>query len=613
MAKSSSMTRTAVWILLGLLILGLAGFGATNMGGNIRTVGHVGDKPITTQAYFLALQRQMNQIREQTQETVTFAELQEFGIDQAVLQRLVMLRALDHEATEMGLSIGDANIRDQILGIGAFQSVDGTFDREAYAFALERQGLTEGEFEASLRDETARTLLQSAVVNGVRMPSIFAETLVAYAGETRSFTWSRLEPDLLESEPDAASEEDLRAFYDANIDRFMLPATKRITYAWLTPDMIADDVTLDEAALKQAYEDRRDEFSQPERRLVERLVFSDEEAAEGAAAQLEVGGTTFEALVAERELTLEDIDLGDVGRLELDAAGEGVFGAQVGEVVGPLPSPLGPALFRVNGILPAQNVSYEQALPDLREEVALDRARRVIEQQAESYDDLLAGGATLEELAQETDMELGQIDWSDQSGEDIAAYEGFRSAAASLAAGDFPEIQILEDGGIFAMRLDEELPARPEPFDAARADVAEALNVERTAAALAEQAEELAAQIEDGAAFAELGLTAVEEAGRTRGAFIPGTPPGFLREIFSMAPDEVRTISGNGVVTIVRLDAITPAADGAEENALRENLQESLDQALAQDLFDIFANDVAMRAEPRIDQQAINAVNSNFQ
>ena len=613
MARSSSMSKTAVWVLLGLLILGLAGFGATNMGGSIRNVGYVGDKPITTQAYFLAVQRQLNQIREQTQEPVTFADLRDYGLDQAVLQQLVMLRALDHEATQMGLSVGDENIRDQILDIGAFQAVDGSFDREAYAFALERQGLSEEEFESSLRDETARTLLQSAVVNGVRMPGVFAEALVDYAGETRSFTWARLDPAELETPPAPATEDELRAYYEANTDRFMLPATKRITYAWVTPEMLADQVELDEDALKQAYQDRLDEFSQPERRLVERLVFSDEEAVDNAAAQLEAGGTTFEALVEERELSLEDIDMGDVGRLELDAAGEAVFGAEVGDIVGPLPTLLGPALFRVNGILPAQNVSYEQALPDLREEVALDRARRIIDQQAESYDDLLAGGATLEELAQETDMDLARIDWSEESGEEIAAYEEFRRAAEALTTEDFPQIEILEDGGVFAMRLDEELPERPEPFEEARDAVAEAVATDRAEAALSERAEDLVTQIAEGTGFDELGLTATVEEGRTRGAFIPGTPFQFLETVFGMEPGEVRTVSGNGLVTIVRLDGITPAKDGEEERALRQNLQARLDQALAQDLFAIFANDVALRAETRIDQQAVNAVNSNFQ
>ena len=43
---------------------------------------------------------------------------------------------------------------------------------------------------------------------------------------------------------------------------------------------------------------------------------------EQAAAQLEVNGTSFTALVEERGLDLADVDLGDVGRMELGQAGE---------------------------------------------------------------------------------------------------------------------------------------------------------------------------------------------------------------------------------------------------------------------------------------------------
>lgn len=613
MAGSSSFSKTAVWILIGLLILGLAGFGATNMGGNVRTIGHVGDKAISTQAYFSALQQQMNRLREQTGETVTFAQMQQAGLDQAVLQQLVTLRALDHEAAEMGLSVGDANVRNQVLSIEAFQSLDGEFDREAYAFALERQGLSEGEFEERLRDETARNLLQTAVVGATRMPDVFADTLVSFVGQQRSFTWARLDPDTLEAAPAPPTQAEMREFYQDNTDQFTLPETKRITYAWLSPDMLADEVELDEAALRETYEERIDEFSQPERRLVERLVFLDEAAADSAAAQLEVGGTTFEALVEDRGLALADIDLGDVAQSELGAAGEAVFAAEVGEVVGPLPSDLGPALFRVNGILQAQEVSFEEALPDLRDEMAMGRARRIIEQQAGSYDDLLAGGATLEELASETDMRLDSIDWTPGSSAGIAAYDGFRSAAERLTADDFPQIEGLEDGGIFAMRLEEELPERPEPFEAAREDVADAVMANRTEAALRDRAEALAAEIADGAEFAALDLTAMQETGRTRRDFIPDTPPDFLSRVFDMQAGDMRVVSGDGIVTIVRLDAITPAAENEEAQALRQTLQSRLNQALAQDIFDIFTNDVGLRAEPRIDQNAVNAVNSNFQ
>ncbi len=612
MAKSSNLSRTAVWILLGLLIIGLAGFGATNVGGNIRSIGTVGDKPISTTSYFTAIQSELRALQQQTGQTLAFEQAQAIGIDQVVLNRLVTARALDNEATEMGLSIGDANVRDQVLSVPGFQGLDGQFDREAYRFALDQQGMTEADFEATLREETARTILQGAVINGLAMPATMSQALVAYAGEQRSFAWAVLDATQLQTALDPAGDAALRQFYDDNPDLFMLPETKRITYAWLTPDMIVDTVEVDEAALEQAYQDRIDEFVQPERRLVERLAFLDETAANDAAAALDVGGTTFEALVQDRGLALEDVDLGDVGRLELDAAGEAVFGAEVGDVVGPLPSDLGTALFRINGILPAQSVSFEEARSMLRETVALDRARRVIEAQVDSIDDLLAGGATLEEVVGETELVLGQIDWTADSGDDIAAYEDFRRGAQALTAEDFPEVGILDDGGVFAMRLDEELPARPNPFVDAREDVSAALEIQRTQDALQTQAETLAVEIAAGKDISALGLTVTEEDSRTRGAFVPGTPPGFMEAVFQMEPNAVQVVPGGGVVTLVQLRSIAPAEDSPEAQRLTDLLQTQLDQALAQDLFNIFTTDVGLRTRTRLDQNAINAVNLNF-
>ena len=413
MAARASLSKTFVWIILALLILGLAGFGATNLSGTIRTVGHVGDKYIDVDDYARSLQQEIRAIEAQTGQALPFDQALSLGLDRAVLSRLVTTRALDNEAAQLGLSIGDENLREQIVQIPAFSGVDGQFDREGYRFLLEQRGMTEARFEESIRDESARTLLQAAMVTGVDMPETFTETLMTYVGQRRSFTWTTLDRSKLETSLASASESQITQHYEENIDRFSLPETKQITYAMLTPDMILDQVEVDEDALRQLYEERANEYNQPERRLVERLVFATDAEASAAMAALEVSGTTYEALVDERGLALADVDLGDVTAQDMGAAGEAIFAADVGDVVGPAPSPLGPALFRVNGVLPAINTSFEDARPDLQEDLAADRARRVIEAQAQSIDDMLAGGATLEEVAAETDMELGQIDWFD--------------------------------------------------------------------------------------------------------------------------------------------------------------------------------------------------------
>ncbi|MEL6564492.1 MAG: peptidyl-prolyl cis-trans isomerase [Pseudomonadota bacterium] len=613
MAKGSNkLSQTAVWILLGLLIVALGGFGATNLSGNIRTIGQVGDKHIDVQAYARNLQQEIQAVSAETGEPLTFARAQAIGLDQAVLARLVRARALDHEADVMGLSVGDEVIRDEILNIPSFRGLDGAFDREAYAFALQNSGTSEAQFETQLREEVARTLLQGAVMAGVTMPSTYAETIVSFLGETRDFTWVRLDLSNLEEPIAPADDATLRAYYDDNIDEFQMPEAKRITYAVLLPEHVLDTIDIPEDQLRAEYDARIDQYVQPERRLVERLVYLNADEADRAAAQLEVDGTTFEALVEARGLDLSDIDLGDVSRLELDAAGEAVFAAEVGAVVGPLPSDLGPALFRVNAVLPAQTTTFEDAREFIEEELARGAAGRQIAVLAEEYDNMLVGGATLEELGTETEMRVATVDWWAGNGDGIAAYNAFTDAARALTEDDFPEIVQLDDGGIVAMRLDETLPQRPQPFEEARFAVQAAYEAERTEAALTEQAQAVLPALEAGESFASQGLDSIIETEMDRGAFVQGTPPAFMPAVFDMAPGDVRTLSAFGAIIIVRLDAINPIEDNEEAQAEVARLNTEIGQVLAGEIFNIFGEDVVLRAGPQINQQALDAVHVNF-
>ncbi|WP_348541490.1 SurA N-terminal domain-containing protein [Sulfitobacter albidus] len=160
MAQKSSLSKTAMWILMGLLFLGLGGFGAVNLSGNIRTIGSVGEMPVGADTYARELQQELRVISQQAGRPMSFAQAQQLGLDRAVLQRLLRDRALDHEAQQIGLSIGDAALRERIVEIPAFQGINGEFDREGYAQALQSAGLNEGEFETGLREEAARQLIQ---------------------------------------------------------------------------------------------------------------------------------------------------------------------------------------------------------------------------------------------------------------------------------------------------------------------------------------------------------------------------------------------------------------------------------------------------------------------
>lgn len=613
MSKSKT-SKTLVWILMAMLIFGLGGFGITNLGGSATSVGTVGDKEIDINAYARALQNELRAVEAQTGQSLAFSEARAMGLDQIVLGNLVTTRTLDAETERLGISLGDERLARELMTIPSFQSPDGRFDREAYKFALEQINMSETEFETSMREESARALLQTAVISGLSMPVSYGEVILNFVGEERDVTLARLEADDLAYPVATPTDPALKAYYDANIDAFTRPAMREITYAWLSPDMLIDAVEIDEATLRSLYDERSAEFNTPERRLVERLAFADMTAAEAARAKLDAGESSFEDLVEARGLALSDTDLGDVSAGDLGKAGETVFAAETGSIVGPVQTIIGPALFRVNGVLPGNEVPFEEALPELREELAAERARRIIDAERDKIDDLLAAGATLEELSNESDMQVGQISWHPGLGDGIAGYEDFRSLAAGLTKDDFPQVETLDDGGIFAMRLDGETPAAPAPFDEVRADVEAAWTRDETVRRLQDVANTLTPMLGGEADFSVFALEPRVETGILRNGFVPDTPAAFLETVFSLELGAVATLPHDDTLLVVRLDSVrAPDTANEEITSLTNTLLRQAAEGIAQDVFQAYATELQMLKGVTLDQPAINAVHAQFQ
>lgn len=613
-ARGKSISKGFVWVILALLIVGLAGFGATNLSGNIRSVGAVGDKQIEVQRYVRALQEELRRIQQQVGQPISFQQAEAFGIDQQVLQQLLVARAIDHEASSLGLSIGDENLRKQVVGVSAFQSIDGSFSRDNYRFALENAGLSEAEFESNLREETARSLVEAAVVSGLTMPDTYSNQLLNYIGERRNFTWARIDATDLDVAIVAPSETVLEAFYTDNLELYTTPEIKQISYVQLTPTQLVDGVEVSDAAIAELYKARESDFNKPERRLVDRLAFTDATEAAQAKAQIEVDAITFDRLVEDRGLALTDVDMGDLDKDALGAAGAAVFAAELDQVVGPFDSAIGPALFRVNGILKAQATSLEAASGPLRNELALDLARGEIDEQVTNIDDLLAAGATLEELAGETDMELQTIDWHSDVSQGLAAYQEFKVAAASVTEDSFPELIALPDGGIFALRLNAIVPPAPKPLDTVREAVIAQWTKNETMVHLRRKGEALSANLSTDASFESLDLRAQIETERTRSDYIEGAPNALVTQVFEAEPGTMTMLDDTDSVVLVRLDAVLPRKEGADlDGQMREAINAQAINDLSQDIFAAFASDLQSRIGFELDQQALNAVHAQFQ
>ncbi|KIT17349.1 peptidylprolyl isomerase [Jannaschia aquimarina] len=611
-ARRKKKGNVVIWAVLGLLILALGGFGIGGFGSSQQSVASVGDRDISASDYGNALQQEQARIGRQFGQSLTVDQMRALGLDQLVMERLLAGAALDNDADQLGVSVGDAEVAQRLRAIPAFQSAAG-FDREVYQDVLRRQGTNPRNFEAALRDEAAREILQAAIVGVTEPPEGYATTIANWLEETRDITVAEVTAAQLQAGPAAPTDEDLETYLQDNSRRFETPERRRVTYAWASPDIVAEGIDVDEADARALYEQRIDRYRIPARVLAERLVFADEAAAQAAADAVAAGETDFDTLVMERGLTLDDVDQGEIAEADVDApVRDALFALEEPGIAGPVETSLGPALFRVNAILDPQETPFEDVQDKLAAEAALDEARREIDAAREAIDDLMAGGATLEEVAADTIMEVGTLELDPSISEGIAGYEAFRTAVSAAEVDDFPELFDLSDGGLAAIRLDGiDEPMLPALADI-RAQVEAAWQSDSLQRRLAERAEALAERLREGESFEDLGLSADSVTGIERDGGVANASRDLVDTVFAAEDGAILAEPGDETrAYVIRIDGVTrPDLESPDSAELVEAIEATARRDIGADLLTGYTAAARDAAGFEVNANAIRAIQS---
>ncbi len=610
-STKTSVSKVLVWAMLGLLAVGLVGFNLSDMASGLagRNVARVGGQEITRTEFARTMELATNRFGQSIGQPLTVSQAASLGLGEQVLAQLVTGAALDEQVAALGISVPDASVRDEILSRPEFGGAGG-FDPDSYRFALERTGMTVPQFEEQVRGDVARALLEAGVSGGVVVPAAAAEAMLAFEREMRDFSYIQL---TAAQTPDAVAPADdatLRQWFDENSDRYRAPETRRVSYAAITTGEMAGAMEIDDAALREAYDAAGSRFRTEERRLIDRIVFGSTEDAAAARRRIDAGDSDFAAEATARGLAPGDIEVGTVRALDLSAAARtAVFSGDQPGIVGPVETEFGPALFRVNAILAARETPFDEAAEALRTELGREAAAVRIDAEIDPVEDLLAGGATLEEIGAETALVFGTVDVFEGSTAPLANDPAFRSRAEAAEPGDLPELFNLANGGLAALRVEEVIPPAAQPFEAVAETVAADWRIQAQQTALAERGRALLARLNEGITLEALataeGLGVFGETGRTRSDVPDGLTAAVLAEAFAQEPGGVGLVEGGAIVTLVRLDAVS-AFDAEADAALLEARQAQLSQGVAFDLLQGFAAGAQTAAGVQINRTVID-------
>jgi peptidyl-prolyl cis-trans isomerase D len=577
-ASQSWMGRAIMAIVLGFIIIsfGFWGIGDIFTGFNANELAKIGSVRISVDQFRNAYQSELQRMEQKAKRAITNDEARRIGLDRQVLARLLTDAVLDQQAKKMGLAIGDADIAKSIFKDDSFKGANGQFDKFRFDALIRDNGLTEGRYVSEQRNVLLRQDVSDAVIGGVELPVALSEAINRYQLETRSIDFFELPPSVAGEIP-KPSDAELQKYYDDRKDFYEAAEYRKlVTLAVIPASLVKPDAVTDADVQKRYDETKAVRFIVPEKRSLQQIVFPDEAAAKAAKAKLD-GGETFEALVAERKLSDKDVDLGTVtnGQLAEKSVSAAAFALPEGGVSAPVKTQFGSVLVHVTKILPQTQQPLMEVSAQLKDEIAIIRAKAEATKLRDKIEEQRSAGKTLTEAAASVGTQTRVIDAVDAQGHDKAdkPIEGIvdgptllKAAFASDVGADTDMIATA-NGGYAWYEVASIEPARLLPLADVRAKVEGGWRKDEIAKRLAAKAEELVKAVNGGktmaAIAAEQGNLKIEHNADVRRGGSPSMPANIIAAIFGVGVHKAGSSANptGGRVLFQVLDAVVPPMD----------------------------------------------------
>ena len=620
------------WIARGFFLIMVLAFISWGVGDVIRNIGNstwiakVGGQTIEPPQFDEMFRNALAQYSRSQPNAQPTPEIRR-QIAQRALDEMILRSAVDQQVRRMRILVPDDALRASVFAIPAFHGANGTFDRTVFETVLRNNGLTEPRFLALQRDDLARRQLLEPVRAGVAVPDVLTRQAFDYQGERRAadmvdFSFAAVTP------PPAPPQATLMRWYDNHPWLYSSPEYRRIKAVILSPQTLAKDIPISDADLHAAYDQRHDQYVTPERRSVQVIATRDEAKAKALAQQWR-GGADWAAMQAAAKTdgaTAAELDKASAAEIPVPDLAKAVFATPADTVSGPLRSPLGWHVFKVTAVTPGTERTFDEVKDELRDRLLADRATDLIYDRANKLDNVLASGASLDEIPSDLGLAAvaGSLDAEGKTPDGMPApipgppelRRAVVAAAFQLKPGDPPhlvEVPTPQEGGssYYAMQVESIVPPEPKPFDEVKDKVLADWTQEAVHHAQDTAAAKLLAAIGKGQSIADAatvaGLTVRRSPLVDRLSPTEGMPQAVQTALFAMKKGEATEQEmPDGFVVAVLTDIQEP---DPQQNPLGfAQLRDRLTQETANDVEQLFADALRARAAPQVNQAAVDQI-----
>jgi peptidyl-prolyl cis-trans isomerase D len=479
-------------------------------GGGAGTIATVGRTPISTQEFQNAVHRRQEELRQMLGANYKPELLKRLGIENQVVFNLINHLVIEKETSSLGIEVGEEDVRDAIRNNPNFQDSDGHFNKSLYMETLKNNGLAEQRYVTDIRKDIAAKLLTDMFISSVIVNEDVVQALYNARAEQRSADIIIVPASGIKSalEPE---EKELKDYYNTHEKSFFSPEYRTFSYVELTPEDIQNKIDVPESDIKRVYEERMQEFHKPEHRIVKQLLFQEESDAQKASSDLTNGAHFTDIAKSAPILNKDKLLLGTVSKTDmLPEASEEVFSLKVGATSKPIHSAFGWHIFMVEKVEPETTLPLAKVHADIAKELAVKITQETVYKMANTLEDALAGGSTLENAVEKIGQKVYTVgpimrNGVTANGKKIAlpTDENFLAIAFATNEKDHSQATQMSDGGYFLLQVDNVAPEHLKPFADVKNDIIAAWKEEKKHTLLKQTAEDIVSKLRKGTALPE--------------------------------------------------------------------------------------------------------------
>jgi peptidyl-prolyl cis-trans isomerase D len=551
------------------------GTGSFGLGLSSSTLAKVGGEEVTEQDMNDAMQKRLQDVRQQNPEA-DYADI--VGDFDAVLSQLIDQKAMVAFTNKFGFPISKRLVDAEIAQIPGVRGLDGKPSIQGYQAFLTRNRLTDQQVREIIRAEIAERNLIEPLAAEPRVPVGVASQYAAMLLESRQGEAAIL-PVTLFSAGLKPSDAQVQAYYAANRNRYMVPEQRVLRFALITPDQLSS-VTASDQEIAAYYQANQATYGAKDTRTISQVVVPDQKTAQAIADRAK-RGATLAAAAAPAGSHAAVTNLPDQTReayagVAGDRVAMAAFTTDAGSVVGPIQSDFGWVVAKVESLKAIPGKSLAQARPEIAAKLTADKRKAATEELYNKAQDALDNGNNFTEVAGQLKLPVTTtpLITADGTSRTIANFKlgpnlaPMVKAGFDLAPSDEPDIATLPNGGGYAIVSPAQVvPAAPAPLATIRDKVASDWVQSEALARARKAADQIAAKASGGMSVADAvkqsGLNAPVQpiaARRIQIAQSQQPVPPAVRTLFTLAEGKSRAVpdaQARGFF-VVKVDKIVP-------------------------------------------------------